>query len=396
MIPDTIRFPLRRSCVQAAVAGVTALAATLPAHATNGPMPHGYGIKAQGMGGASIALPQDALAAANNPAGVALVGNRLDLGLAVVMPKPASSFGGTDFDGDGVKAIPVPEFGYSQALDEHQSVGVSVYGNGVSTQYDTSIIGPPGGKNDSAKLMQVIISPTYALRIAPGHAVGISLDLAYQRFQVNGVPDGLGRDSPGTETSMGTGFKLGWTGQVSEQLTLGAVYVARMRMGKLKAYRNLLANSGEFDVPERYGVGIAWRPTRDIVVAADLMRVNWGDIDSLANALTASQAGFGWRSQTISRIGASWQATPLLTLRTGVSHGTQIVSRENTTLDYLAPVTPQNHVTVGTTLNLAGGSELSLVYARAFGEEVKGTGASTGVDVSMSQHWIGAAWALKW
>ena len=82
------RLPLRPTFLAAA------LVTSLPALATNGTMPHGYGIKAQGMGGASIALPQDALAAANNPAGMALVGNRLDLGLAVVMPKPASTFGG--------------------------------------------------------------------------------------------------------------------------------------------------------------------------------------------------------------------------------------------------------------------------------------------------------------
>jgi long-chain fatty acid transport protein len=99
-------------------------------------------------------------------------------------------------------------------------------------------------------------------------------------------------------------------------------------MGKLKKYSNLLAHRGEFDIPERYGIGVAWRPTASIVMAADVMRVNWGDLDSLANALTASEPGFGWRSQTVTRAGVSWQATPALTLRTGVSHGQQIVSRK--------------------------------------------------------------------
>jgi long-chain fatty acid transport protein len=212
-------------------------------------MPHGYGIKAQGMGGASIALPQDALAAANNPAGMAFVGNRLDLGLAVVMPKPASTFGGTDFDGDGVKAIPIPEFGYNRMLDSRQSVGVSVYGNGVTTKYDTNILGGPGSGKDGAKLMQVIVSPTYALKLSDTQAVGVSLDLAYQRFRVDGVPDATGQEGQGTETSMGAGFKLGWTGQVSEKVTLGAMYAARMRMGKLDAYSNLLAHTASSTCP---------------------------------------------------------------------------------------------------------------------------------------------------
>lgn len=384
------RLPLRLTFIAAT------LATSLPALATNGTMPHGYGIKAQGMGGASIALPQDALAAANNPAGMAFVGNRLDLGLAVVMPKPASTFGGTDFDGDGVKAIPIPEFGYNRMLDSRQSLGVSVYGNGVTTKYDTNIVGGPGSGKDGAKLMQVIVSPTYAVKLSDTQAVGVSVDLAYQRFRVDGVPDGAGQEGQGTETSMGAGFKLGWTGQVSERVTLGAMYAARMRMGKLDAYRNLLANKGEFDVPERYGVGIAVRPVEGVVIAADLMRVNWGDINSLANPLTAAQPGFGWHSQTISRIGASWQASPALQVRAGFSHGTQIVGRQDATLNYLAPVTPQNHVTAGGTWTFADRSELSVVVARVLGEEVKGTGPSAGVDVRMSQNWIGAAYAWKW
>jgi long-chain fatty acid transport protein len=122
-------------------AALATLAAFSSAHATNGPMPHGYGVKAMGMGGASIALPQDAIAAANNPAGMAMVGNRFDLGLSVVIVDPKSSFGGTEFKGDGVKAIPVPDLGYNRVIDERQSIGVSVYGNGVSTVYDTPLLG---------------------------------------------------------------------------------------------------------------------------------------------------------------------------------------------------------------------------------------------------------------
>lgn len=391
------RTPTQRSFRFPVLTVSTTLAALFsltPAHATNGPMPHGYGVKAMGMGGASIALPQDALAAANNPAGMAFVGDRLDLGLSVVLVDPKSRIGGTEFDGDGVKAVPVPDFGYNRVIDERQSIGVSVYGNGVSTVYDQPLL--TGTNKDSAKLTQIIISPTYAFKLAPGYAVGFSADVAYQRFKVDGVPDGLGVESPGSDTSTGVGFKIGWSGQVTDQLTLGAMYSSRVRMGKLKNYSNLLANRGEFDIPERYGIGLAWRPTADIVLAADLMRVNWGDLDSLANSLTASQPGFGWRSQTVTRIGASWQATPELTLRTGISHGQQIVSPESATLNYLAPVTPQDHFTLGATYAMSRDTEVSFMYARAFSSWVDGTGPSTGISVDMSQHWLGASVAFKW
>ena len=49
--------------------------------ASNGILMSGYGVKNASMGGASIALPLDALAAANNPAGMGKVGTRIDGGV---------------------------------------------------------------------------------------------------------------------------------------------------------------------------------------------------------------------------------------------------------------------------------------------------------------------------
>ncbi len=50
---------------------VCVLLAAGSAHATNGYFSHGYGIKAKGMGGASVAMTDNAFAGANNPAAAA-------------------------------------------------------------------------------------------------------------------------------------------------------------------------------------------------------------------------------------------------------------------------------------------------------------------------------------
>lgn len=57
------------------------------AQATDGYFSHGYGIRAKGMGGATTALPQDAMIAATNPAGMAFVGNRFDIGIDWFSPQ---------------------------------------------------------------------------------------------------------------------------------------------------------------------------------------------------------------------------------------------------------------------------------------------------------------------
>ena len=75
---------------------------------------HGYGVKAQGMGGVGIALPQDALAAATNPAGMAWVGNRLDVGLNWFQPDRSAEITGSGagangtYDGNGTSELPDP------------------------------------------------------------------------------------------------------------------------------------------------------------------------------------------------------------------------------------------------------------------------------------------------
>ena len=69
------------------LAGLLTLAAIgQPAIATNGYSPTGFGTINKGMVGAGVALPQDSMTAATNPAGMALVGNRWDGGIALFSP----------------------------------------------------------------------------------------------------------------------------------------------------------------------------------------------------------------------------------------------------------------------------------------------------------------------
>ena len=127
-----------RSALRAALAA----AAFVPfaAQATTGYFSHGYGIKAKGMGGVGIALPQDALAAATNPAGMAFVGNRMDLGVDWFAPDRGArivgnAFPGVDgsYDGNDTASFLIPEFGYNRMLNPNLALGVFVIVNAVCT-----------------------------------------------------------------------------------------------------------------------------------------------------------------------------------------------------------------------------------------------------------------------
>ena len=73
------------------VLAVAGLAMPGIASATNGYFSHGYGMKAKGMGGAATAMAKDTMGGANNPASMAFVGDRLDVGIDWFSPKRAAS-----------------------------------------------------------------------------------------------------------------------------------------------------------------------------------------------------------------------------------------------------------------------------------------------------------------
>jgi long-chain fatty acid transport protein len=307
-----------------AIAAAVALA-PCAALATTGYFQHGYGIKAKGMGGVGIALPQDALAAATNPAGMALVGNRLDLGADWFAPDRGAEITGNAFpgvngsyDGSDTKGFLIPEFGYNRMLRPSLALGVSVYGNGgMNTDYKISPFTGFGGSSPAGvDLMQLFIAPTLAWKTG-AHAFGASLNLAYQRFEMRGA--GIFApfsQSPGDvsdrghDDSTGWGIRVGWTGQVLPNVTLGATYQTKTRMSEFDSYKGLFAEQGDFDIPENYGVGIAVRTTPRLTLAADIQRINYGDIPAVGNPVdclfagacqlgASNGPGFGWRNTTI-------------------------------------------------------------------------------------------------
>jgi long-chain fatty acid transport protein len=388
-----------RLAVAIAIALLPALAG-----ATNGYFSHGYGIKSTGMGGVGIALPQDALAAATNPAGMALVGNRVDFGLTWFQPTRSSEIVGScfnpsctasangNYDANGSSNFFIPEFGYNQMINPTLSLGVSVYGNGgMNTDYKTPV---PlfGSTNPGVDLNQLFVAPTIGFKLAPEHAIGLSLNLVGQRFKATGLENftqGPYSASPGSLTnqgydySYGAGVRVGYVGRITPQFSLGATYQSKTNMGKFDKYKGLFAEAGGFDIPAGYGAGVAFKPVPQVNIAADVMRIDYSSVRSIANPLlpnlgmaqlgTDNGAGFGWQDITVFKIGADWALRPDLTLRAGYNHGDQPIPESETLFNILAPGVMKDHYTLGATWTLASKSELSFSFMYAPTVEVHGS-----------------------
>ncbi len=389
-------------------------------------------MKAKGMGGVGIALPQDALAAANNPAGMVMVGDRLDVGVDWFRPIRDAEIVGSlapgvngDYNGSDQKNFFVPEFGYNKMLGWNMSLGVSVYGNGgMNTNYKNGIPlfdGAPPIARAGVDLSQLFIAPTFAYKINKNHAVGISLNLANQRFKAYGLQNftapGFSVSSTdvtnnGYDSSTGWGIKLGYTGNLTDAVTIGATYQSRTRMGKFSDYKGLFAEKGDFDIPENYGIGIAVKATPQLTIAADIQQINYGAIDAVSNKVDCFFAGmcqlganngpgFGWSDMTVFKLGLSYAYSQNLTLRGGFSTTNQPISKSQTLFNMLAPGVIENHLTLGATWATSPTSEWTVSYMHGFSKKVNGSSSisagfgSGNANLKMYQDSLGIAYGMK-
>ncbi|MDT8384262.1 MAG: outer membrane protein transport protein [Gammaproteobacteria bacterium] len=398
-----------------AVAVTAAMCAPMAAMATNGYFGHGIGMKSMGMAGAGIAMAQDSLASATNPASAALVGNRIDFGLNLFMPDRESTVSGAGapgangtYDGNETAMFPIPEFGYNRDLGNDMAFALTVVGRGgMNTDYDNefSIFSGGSGEKPGIDLAQLYISPTFAMKLNQDHSVGVTLNAIYQRFKAEGL-EGFGiPSSTGYDTSTGFSLGLGWTGKLTPMLTAGVSYTTKADMSEFDDYAGLFAEQGDFDIPATLGLGIAAEVNPDVTVAFDVTKIYYSGVASINNPLvvppalgTDNGAGFGWEDMTVYKLGVSWKYQSDLVLRAGWNHGEQPIPSSETLFNILAPGVVEDHLTFGATWTLANKSELTLMYMHALENEVKGSGSIPAAfgggeaDIKMSQNAIGIAY----
>jgi long-chain fatty acid transport protein len=368
--------------------------------ATNGYFSHGYGVKSQAIAGVGIALPQDGLTAATNPAGTAFTGDRLDVGLNLFNPSRGAEITGNGaglngkYSADGRDLFLIPEFGYTRQINPQVSVGLAVYGNGgMNTSYDRSPFESFGVTQPTKmNLEQLFISPSVAWKATPDHVFGVALNLAHQRFSMRGIQPFAGVSSSGadvsnrgTDSSSGLGVRLGWIGHIAPQWRLGATWSSKIQ-GRFDKYKGLFAEQGGFDIPANYGVGVSWQAAKDWTLGLDYQVIELSDVKSVGNPLSQLTAqgqllgssngpGFGWKDVKVVKLGIIHQINDAWTLRAGYSHATQPIPKGETFLNILAPGVVQDHLTAGFTWQASANSEWSAHYTHAFEKTVKGLSA---------------------
>jgi len=313
-----MRKVVNKSLLVIAVSGILVSPAV---YATNGYFSHGFSTKEKGLAGAGTAYSQDSMAAATNPAGMAFVGERLDVGLQLFSPSPRSytvvgnilppppapgsdpmlPFGsainaqaGVEVESDNDFFL-IPHFGYNWQLNSDSTVGVSIYGNGgMNTEYPAS--STPGGAGTfgsgtaGINMAQLFVNVSFAKKLNNKHAFGGSVILVGQRFIASGLEafaafssDPNNMSGNRKSDSFGAGLKFGYQGEVSKGIRVGVAYQSKISMTEWDEYKGLFAEGGDFDIPSTYNIGASFDVGSSGVIIADIQRINYSDVASISN-----------------------------------------------------------------------------------------------------------------
>lgn len=362
--------------------------------ANNGSEVSANGAIAAGMGGVGIAIPQGATAAADNPAGMAEVGTRLDLYGVVVAAAVDASFGSESNQHFSRIIQPAPGMGFNYQLVPGWTFGVSITGAGLGSKYSSPALPLPNAPNARSSLMVIRTSPTVTYKPAPNLSFGASLVLGAQQFRANGVvapgPNGVViLPTHGNSYAAGVGAGLGVLWHPVPMVSVGASYFTRTWFSKLAGYRDdvLASSDGRLNSPSRYAIGLALRPISGLTLGADYLRILW------SGAAGYNSPSFNWHDQNVFRIGAAYNIDPKWTVRVGYSVANSFIDSDHTAANFYANGITRASVTAGMTYNLDKQNLVTFAIEYDIPRTVVGTGSSTGTNISANSQWYTIGYA---
>ncbi len=317
---------------------IATLLLTTPLWATNGYFAHGTGAKNKGMAGSGLAMPEDAISVANNPAAALLAAGKYDLGIAVFSPlrhyksgdSMANGYGGAFTIGPNNidsknNYFFIPHMAGAWEINEKSAWSAAFYGKGgMNTRWEggTASFDPTGmggtpmtfpgtfggsitgvGGTTGVDLMQAFLEVGYARSAGEKFTWGASLVGVMQIFAARGlgsfggftetfatsivtgggpIPVGDLSDN-GHDQSYGFGGKIGFQWNVTEKLAFATSYQSEINMSEFDDYADLFAEQGDFDIPQDLKIGFTFRPNPGLALNFDVENIWYGDIDAIAN-----------------------------------------------------------------------------------------------------------------
>lgn len=381
-----------------ALFGAVLLAATAPAWAANGHLLHGVGAVNSSMGGAGVALPNDALGALSlNPALLTQIdGHKMEFSAEYNTAKNAveseiGPFSGrTEEEGDPSL---IPAFGFTV----HKPGAASAFGvgflglAGFGVDYPQTATNPitapqPAGFGrvySNYAYMKVPLS--FAYQVSTNLSVGASLNAGRATLTANpagfATPDCASATncffpSVNADSAWGFGATVGLLWKATPTFNFGLSYATEQDFEDFE-WHTTVANPSlptfgrdrtvtfQLNAPAQLVAGIGWRPSSNLAVALDGKQIFYEDTEGFKDVL-------GLRDITVISLGLQYQATPGVTIRLGGNHGDSAIESDRVFFTVPVPAVFEDHITAGLGVRVTPSLVANLGYYHVFENRVSG------------------------
>jgi Long-chain fatty acid transport protein len=182
-----------------------------------------YAARANAMGGAVIALADDASAVAYNPAGMTqLPGTQTMIGATVIVPKAEVTAGNQATTTTRTNFYVPPHAFITHQVSDKAWVGVGMFSRfGVGTEYLRDWGGT--GKIYKADLATYSIAPNLAVKLTDNLSLGFGVELMYSSADLRKRPTGA-NDMRMTVDGLGVGGQVSLHYIINDEWTAGFTY----------------------------------------------------------------------------------------------------------------------------------------------------------------------------
>ena len=347
------------------------------AWATNGMNMIGYGAVSSGMGGADLAVVDNASAMNINPSGIcSCEGPQFSLGVSALMPKIHHQDMANDLDAKD-QIFPLPLITYATPIDGTPlTFGLGIFAQGgMGVDYENRFLGPGGADQIYSNVGYMKVTPTLAWQSRDTRLkVGASLNIGKVTSDIEYFPNTVGFKANDL-TAYGYGARLGFQYRI-EDLVIGGAWLSETELsfedGDLEMGGTVYEAEMEgFNWPQQIGLGVAYNITYAFRVAMDVDWIEWSqavDQVELSGGPMPITFPMEWEDQWVFALGAEWEFADGWIGRIGYNHGDSPVPDE--TLNPLFPAIIEDHATIGLGYR-SRNWQLDTAYEHAFEAEQK-------------------------
>lgn len=351
----------------------------------NGLSLNSLGSRALGMGGAFVALSNDATAIYWNPAGLSDQKASVLAYFTGVMPIGSYKVDAANIDASTASNIyPTGGLLANYRMDK-LALALGVYvPAGLGAEWDATDFAGANAKDTEflSKIGVITISPAVAYQVTDQFSVGLAVNISYAMFDMKqfiaqGVALGLGfRQFEESSTGLGVGATLGLRYKFNDQLTAGATVRLATKVSMSGTAKNnlfpalptipamgIVPGPGESDFdrdvtwPLWIGGGLAYKPNKCLTLELDAQYSQWSELDKLVavydnsywKLAMASQGNdefkLDWKDAVQIRLGGELMVTPVTAVRLGYYYDPAPAPDE--TLNVLFPSSTNHVITAG-------------------------------------------------